>query len=250
MAERRIPTALRMASGRATGRDLSRHRQRGRSMPRRMKRSPMPFHHTSSFSDLIRGPHMQGFAISFRETGIEFLRATPAGIFISSTGKRSGVHVEAVAHAIRQGQKQEDELRGRRGNWPAEKPLLRIAVWHHAVAGPDQMKETEFLGNLQKNGVRLALHGDVHELQRQQVGYRHEKQIHVVGSGSFVGPAPRIGRSPHLGFTRPGDRSRSEVGQGAYPWPSRSRTAPGTGWHEWPDPDGGKGRLPFYDIRW
>jgi hypothetical protein len=25
---------------------------------------------------------------------------------------------------------------------------------------------------------------------------------------------------------------------------------PWDGWHEWPDPDGGKGRVPYYDIEW
>jgi len=25
---------------------------------------------------------------------------------------------------------------------------------------------------------------------------------------------------------------------------------PWDGWYEWPDPDGGKGRVPCYDIKW
>jgi hypothetical protein len=116
------------------------------------------------------------------------------------------VHVEAVANAIKQAQKQEDDAR-KAGQLGAGRPLLRIAVWHHAVAGPEQMKNAESLGHLQNNGVRLALHGDVHEMRDEVVGYRHKKSVHVVGS-----------RRPLV--------------------------------YRWPDPDGGKGRVAYYDIKW
>jgi hypothetical protein len=58
------------------------------------------------------------------------------------------------------------------------------------------MKGPQFLGNRQKNGVKLALHGDVHEMRRQQ-----------------------------------------------------TPDADWDGWPEWPDPDGGKGRVPYYTIK-
>ncbi len=128
------------------------------------------------------------------------------------------MHVEAVANAIRQAQKQVDDAR-KAGQLAADKPLLRIAVWHHAVAGPEQMKDTEFIGNLQKNGLRLVLHGDVHEMQRRQVGYQHEKQIQVVGSGSF-GARRRSAGVHTSALQHPGDCPRSGVGQGAYPLPA------------------------------
>jgi GTPase SAR1 family protein len=190
----------------------------------------------------------QGVAIPFWETGIQFLALNSCWQIDQFHRKRSGIHVEAVAHAIRQAQKQENDAR-RAGQLPAGKPLLRIAVWHHAVAGPEQMKDTEFLGNLQKNGVNLALHGDVHQMQREQVGYQREKIIHVVGSGSFGACAddrpesvPRLYNV--LEIAR--DLKSARVHTRCQPKPD----GPWDGWYEWPDPDGGKGRVPFYDIKW
>jgi len=190
----------------------------------------------------------QGFAISFWETGIQFLALNSCWQIDQFHRKRSGVHVEAVANAIRQAQKQEDEAR-KAGQLAAEKPLLRIAVWHHAVAGPEQMKDTAFLGNLQKNGVRLALHGDVHEMQLEQVGYRHVKKIQVVGSGSFGAiAADRPESTPRLynvlEIAR--DLKSAKVHTRCQPKPD----GPGGGWYEWPDPDGGPGQMPFHDISW
>ena len=76
---------------------------------------------------------------------------------------------------------------GRMGH---EAPLLRIAVWHHPVTGNEKIKDDVFLGNLQKAGVRLCLHGHVHEDRADHVGYFHPtRSVHVAGAGSFGAPA-------------------------------------------------------------
>jgi len=190
----------------------------------------------------------QGLAIPFWETGLRFLALNSCWQIEQFHRKRSGRHVEAVANAIKQAQKQEDNAR-KADQLAAGKPLLRIAVWHHAVAGPEQMKDTEFLGNLQKNGVRLALHGDVHEMQRDLVGYRHEKRLHVVGSGTFGAraedrpeSAPRLYNVLEIGR----DLKSARVHTRCQPKPD----GPWDGWYEWPDPKGGDGRVAFYDIEW
>jgi Calcineurin-like phosphoesterase len=127
----------------------------------------------------------QGTAIPFWETGIQFLTLNSCWQIDEFNRKRAGLFPEAVANAIKQGQTQEEDAR-KTGKLAKDKPLLRIAVWHHAVGGPEQMKDVDFLGNLQKNGARIALHGDVHQMQRELIGYWHEeKKVHVVGSGSF-----------------------------------------------------------------
>ncbi len=207
----------------------------------------------SFFHKFVQRPYpldfaAQGMAIPFWETGLQFMALNSCWQIDRFNRKRSGVHIEAVANAIKQAQKQEENARTT-GPLPAGKPLLRIAVWHHAVAGPEQMKDTEFLGNLQKNGVRLALHGDVHEMQRELVGYRHEKKVHVVGSGSFGARAEdRPEATPRLYNVLEIDRDlkSARVHTRCQPKPD----GPWDGWHEWPDPDGGKGRLAFYDIKW
>lgn len=189
----------------------------------------------------------QGMAIPFWDSGIQFLALNSCWQIDEFHRKRSGVNVEAVARVLNMAQKQENEAR-ESGVFMPDRPLLRIALWHHAVAGPEQMKDVDFLGNLQKNGVKMALHGDIHEMRSDLVGYFHEKKIHVVGSGSFGARAvDRPEASPclynvieisrDLGSARVHTRRQTKADG---PW---------DGWHEWSDPDGGNGRVPFYDIK-
>ena len=190
----------------------------------------------------------QGMAIPFWDTGFQFLALNSCWQIDQFHRERAGVHPEAVANAINQAQKQEGDAR-KTGQLAAGKLLLQIAVWHHAVAGQEQIKDTDFLGNLQKNGVRLALHGDVHEGRRDLIGYWHEKKLHVVGSGSFGARAedrpesmPRLYNV--LEIAR--DLKSVRVHTRCQPKPD----GPWDGWYEWRDPDGGKGRVPYYDIKW
>ena len=161
--------------------------------------------------------------------------------------KRSGVHVEAVANAIRQAQKQEDNA-GRRANWRPRSRCCGLPCGTMPFrAGADEGHGVP--GNLEKNGVRLALHGDMQEMQLEQVGYRHPKKIQVVGSGSFGAiAADRPESTPRLynvlEIAR--DLKSAKVHTRCQPKPD----GPWDGWHEWADPDGGKGRVAFYDIGW
>lgn len=190
----------------------------------------------------------QGMAIAFWETGVQFLALNSCWQIDQFNRKRSGLNVEAVANAIKQAQKQEEDGR-KAGQLEAGNPVLRIAVWHHAVAGPDQMRDTEFLGNLQKNGVRLALHGDVHEERRDLIRHWTKDKVHVLGSGSFgARPADRPESSPRLynvlEIAR--DLKSARVHTRCQPKPD----GPWKGWNEWPMPGGGDGAVPYYDITW
>jgi small GTP-binding protein len=189
----------------------------------------------------------QGITIPFWETGIQFLTLNSCWQIDEFFRKRSGVYTDAVAHAVKQAQKQESEAR-QQGILTTDKPILRISVWHHAVAGPEQMNDVSFLGHLQNNGVRIVLHGDVHEMRRDFVGYRHEKKVHIAGSGSFGAraedrPEATPGLYNVIEFAR--DLSSARVHTRA----QRKANGPWDGWHEWPDPDGGKGRVAYYDIK-
>ncbi|SNB47830.1 metallophosphoesterase [Geobacter sp. DSM 9736] len=189
----------------------------------------------------------QGMCIPFWESGIQFLALNSCWQIDEFHRKRSGINVEAIARAVNMAQKQENEAR-ESGQLVPDKPLLRIALFHHAVAGAEQMKDLDFLGNLQKNGIKLILHGDVHKMHRDQIGYWHEKRMHVVGSGSFGARAvDRPEASPRLynaiEISRDLSSARVHTRQQTKP------DGPWDGWYEWPDPDGGKGRLPYYDIK-
>lgn len=76
---------------------------------------------------------------------------------------------------------------------------LGIAVWHHAITGNDKIPDDAFLGRLSRFGVRLCLHGDVHELRPDIVSPYSEIPIHVVGVGSFgAGPSDRPESTPRM----------------------------------------------------
>jgi hypothetical protein len=191
---------------------------------------------------------MQGITIPFWDTGLQFLTLNSCWQIDQFHRKRAGMHPEAVANVIKQAQKQEIEAR-KSGRLSPDRPLLRIAVWHHAVAGPEQMKDTSFLGNLQKNGVRVALHGDVHEMRRDLIGYWHVKEVHVVGSGSFGARAEdRPESSPRLYNLL--EISRDVKSIRVHTRCQAKPDGPWQGWYEWPDPDGGKGQVAYYDIQW
>jgi hypothetical protein len=191
----------------------------------------------------------QGMAIPFWETGIQFLALNSCWQIDQFHRERAGLQPEAVAHAIREAQKQEAEARDS-GQLAADAPLLRVAVWHHPVTAPGfKMADTDFLGHLQKNGVRIALHGDVHEMRRDLIGYWHEKKLHVVGSGSFgVRAKERPESTPRLYNIL--EISRDLRSARVH---TRCQSKPDgrwDGWYEWPKPRGGDSRLPYYDIKW
>ncbi|HEX8155991.1 MAG TPA: metallophosphoesterase, partial [Solirubrobacteraceae bacterium] len=129
----------------------------------------------------------QGIPYLFPGTGIQFLTLNSCWQIDQFHRRRAGVHPEAIAHLLSAAQRQvADAVEA--GSLAASAPILRIAVWHHAVQHADGIRNTEFATNLQKAGVRLALHGDVHELTRDRFRYWHDDGLHVIGSGSFASP--------------------------------------------------------------
>jgi hypothetical protein len=109
------------------------------------------------------------------------------------------------------------------------------------------MKDLQFLGNLQKNGVKLALHGDVHEMRRDVIGYWHDRAIHITGAGSFGARAGDKGESvPRLYNVLEIERDFSKVTVHT----RRQRTPDGDwdGYAEWPNPDGSNSRVAHYTI--
>ncbi|WP_437842260.1 metallophosphoesterase [Sorangium sp. So ce1153] len=190
----------------------------------------------------------QGISIPFWETGIQFLTFNSSWQIDRFHRKRSSVHPTAMAHALRMAQVQEKGARAD-GRLALDAPLLRIAVWHHAVTGPEQMKNTDFLGNLQKNNVKLALHGDVHEMRRELVAYWHAKALHVISSGSFGAPADaRPESTPRLYNLIEIDRGLK--GARVHTRMQPKADGPWKGWNEWPRIDGVHGAVPYFDIIW
>jgi hypothetical protein len=102
---------------------------------------------------------------------LQFLGLNSAWQIDQFRPKRASVHPGAL----------DDGLKSLRQN-PG---YLGIAVWHHAITGNDKIPNDVFLGRLSQFGVRLCLHGDVHELRPDVVSPYSTSRIHVVGTGSF-----------------------------------------------------------------
>jgi hypothetical protein len=100
---------------------------------------------------------------------------------------------------------------------------------------------------MQKIGVKICLHGDVHETRRELIRYWHQDKIHVVGAGSFGSPATERPESTArlyniLEIKR--DHTSVRVHTRCQPKPDGEWK----GWYEWPRADGEPGQLPYYDI--
>ena len=188
----------------------------------------------------------QGMAIPFWETGIQFIALNSCWEIDQFNRKRTSIHANAVANALSEANMQIKEAK-QRGQITG--PPLRIAVWHHAVAGPEMMPNVDFLGHLQNDGVRIALHGDVHEIRRaQNEPWLTSKPLFIAGAGAFGPPATdRPESTPRLYnllvIDRASNTARIHTRQQPKP------NGPWKPWNEWPRPGGGDGGVPYYDIK-
>jgi GTPase SAR1 family protein len=186
----------------------------------------------------------QGIVIPFLESKIQFLTFNSCWQIDRFNRKRSGMHPDAVAFALNEADKQ---LANARASMGLEEQPLRIAVWHHAVAGPDQMRDTEFLGHLQKCGVRIVLHGDVHEVHRGLIRHWIPSPLRIVGCGTFSAPASERPESiPRLYNLLEIKRNLTSVR--VHTRCQLKPDGPWMPWNEWPRPDRGPGAVPYFDI--
>ncbi|MEM6992992.1 MAG: metallophosphoesterase [Myxococcota bacterium] len=128
---------------------------------------------------------------------------------------------------------------------PADR--LKVAVWHHPITGNEKIRDDAFVERLRAAGVRLCLHGHVHESRADLLGYLHPRRMNVVGTGSFGAPAhERVESTPRLYhlLELADDRTSLRVH-------TRQLARSGGAWepfYEWPDPADGSKRLPHFDI--
>jgi hypothetical protein len=117
--------------------------------------------------------------VNLDELGLQFVELNSAWEIDYFFMKRSGIHPTALARAL------DSALRSE-----FEQEPLRIAVWHHAATGTDKIQDDTFIEHLETCGVKLCLHGDVHEERLAEVGYwTSGERMFVVGAGSFGAPS-------------------------------------------------------------
>jgi GTPase SAR1 family protein len=189
-------------------------------------------------------PEDQGQGFPPENTHVQFLAFNSAWAVDQTDRKRSGLLPGAVLKGI----KAADDQRKRR---PGTREPLRIGVWHHAVLHVDGMKEVDVVGHLTKAGVRLVLHGDVHEANPAFNPFRWAG-LTILGAGAFGATwEARPESIPGLYQVielRPGD------GPGGFGWArvhTRARekaNSPWDGWYHWPTAEGGTGREAYFDV--
>jgi GTPase SAR1 family protein len=89
---------------------------------------------------------------------------------------RAGIHMPTLTAAL-------DRLQeGVYDGW------LKVAVWHHPVAGKEMMND-EFMQLLSVHRFQVCLHGHIHEAIEGFHKYDNRRGIRVIGAGTFGAPA-------------------------------------------------------------
>jgi WD40 repeat protein len=189
-------------------------------------------------------PEDQGQGFPPENTNVQFLAFNSAWAVDQTDRKRSGL----LAAALMKGIGAADTLRKTK---PGARDPLRIAVWHHAMLHVEGMKDEVPVGHLTKAGVRLVLHGDVHEANPASNPFRWPS-LAVLGAGAFGAEAQARPESiPGLYQVIelwPGD------GPGGFGWArvhTRARAkanGPWDGWYNWPAPEGGQRKVAYLDV--
>jgi GTPase SAR1 family protein len=127
-------------------------------------------------------PEDQCLDFFFPDHGIQFIGMNSCWELDEQFPERASVNSVALAKGLQRA----DQVRRSRKGRHEPNEVLRIGVWHHPVTGNEKIEKDAFLEQLRQAGIRLALHGHVHEDRADVVGYLHpQSQLHVVGAGSF-----------------------------------------------------------------
>lgn len=88
--------------------------------------------------------------------------------------KRASIYAPALAHGLAQ-------INTDYKDW------LKIAVWHHPLAGAEAMN-TEFMEQLAVNGFQICMHGHIHEAIEDFRKFDDLLGLRVIGAGTFGAP--------------------------------------------------------------
>ncbi|HZF50476.1 MAG TPA: metallophosphoesterase, partial [Polyangiaceae bacterium] len=238
------PKALKPGSFKEQG-DLYEIRDEDR-YPSRFQSFSQYFYHPLRQEPYPLSSDQQCIPILSAELGVQFLAMNSAWEIDEYFPERSGIHPGALARGLAEADKQV-RLAREAGSLGKDRSVLRIAVWHHPVTGNEKMAEDAFMGNLQKAGVQLCLHGHVHEDRADLIGYLHPtRRVHVVGAGSFGAPAhhrpesvPRLYNVVEVARSSPSIRVHTRC--------LKKQTGAWEGWAAWPGSRPGEKRT-YYEV--
>jgi GTPase SAR1 family protein/predicted MPP superfamily phosphohydrolase len=90
--------------------------------------------------------------------------------------QKASINMEALAAALDRFQEKKYD------GW------LKVAVWHHPVAGKEMMDDS-FMQLLSVHKFQVCLHGHIHRAREGFFRYDKQREIHIVGAGTFGAPA-------------------------------------------------------------
>lgn len=218
------------------------------------KRYPMRF---KNFSDrFYMFLRQEEYPLAFEEQAIPFL-FTESGIQLLALNScweideffphRASIYSRALAKGLTAADRQIQQAR-QEGSLSERSEILRLAIWHHPVTGSEKISDDAFLDRLKQAGFKLCLHGHVHEVRADLVGYTHPaRQIHIAGAGSFGAPANQRPESvPRLYNVLEIAPDHSEIKVH-----TRWLSTPGGAWDGWAvwEGKGPEERLTYYRIK-
>jgi hypothetical protein len=167
--------------------------------PERFRNFSDHFYHPLIQKPYPLAPEEQCLSFLFSESRLQFLAMNSAWEIDEHFRERSGISDQALSRGLDRAN--QDLLKAReRGELDKEARVLRLAVWHHPITGNEKIQDDAFVGRLLQAGVRVCLHGHVHEDRADLVNYLlPERRLHVMGAGSFGAPThERPGSVPRL----------------------------------------------------
>ena len=126
----------------------------------------------------------QGIAYLFVETGIQFITLNSCWKVDEWFPQRAHIHEGALVRALDRAERDIEDAR-EAGRLARDANVLRISVLHHPITGKEMIENATIIEQLQKAGIRVCLHGHVHEELADLFNPLHPRKIHVVGIGSF-----------------------------------------------------------------
>ncbi|WP_437322109.1 metallophosphoesterase [Sorangium sp. So ce385] len=191
-------------------------------------------------------PEQQCVPLLFPDAGLQFFALNSAWEIDEYWPERSGICPGALARGIAEADLQQKRAR-QDGRLAPDAAVLRIAVWHHPVTGNEKIQDDAFVGNLQKAGVRLCLHGHVHEDRADHIGYLHPtRSVRVAGAGSF-GASMRERPEAIPRLYNVVELSRDHARLRVHTRCLKRQTGAWEGWAVWPGAGPGERRT-YYDV--
>ncbi|RKH55177.1 protein kinase domain-containing protein [Corallococcus llansteffanensis] len=156
--------------------------------PERFKNFSEHFYHRLTLKPYPLDPEEQCIPSLFCDDGLLFLAMNSAWEIDEHFQERSSISEKALARGLATANRELARAQAE-GRLAKDAPVLRLAVWHHPITGNEKIQADAFMGRLRQAGVRLCLHGHVHEERAEFLNYLDpQRGLHVIGGGSFGAP--------------------------------------------------------------